>query len=418
MKHLALVLLAVAACGTDSAPASPDAPPSAEPVYYGQVERILRDSCVECHAAAADRIAPFSLASYADARDAAETAPMAFAVMNRTMPPFYANDDECQPIHASKWLADEDLDTLVRWINGSRLEGDPSATVGSGPALEHLTAAEIDRTLDIGVDYQLDPTQDDDYQCFVVPALGANAVLTAIEVRPSNPTVAHHVVVYTLANAAAEADVVARDQADPRPGYECAGAITSDDGGSSFLMGWAPGQAATRFPAGTGIAIDGARKLVIQMHYNKSHGDGRPDRTKIDLSLASSVQSQAAVISVKGNVDLPPREVDATATGTRTLQLPGNLTNARIWGAMMHMHHRGTGAEVTVERTAPACALDLDGWSFHWQHFYWFDGALPVAANETLRVTCHYDTSNDATNVRWGEGTDQEMCLAYLYVSQ
>jgi hypothetical protein len=33
-------------------------------------------------------------------------------------------------------------------------------------------------------------------------------------------------------------------------------------------------------------------------------------------------------------------------------------------------------------------------------------------------VTCHYDTTGDTARVTWGEGTSQEMCLAYLYISQ
>jgi hypothetical protein len=61
--------------------------------------------------------------------------------------------------------------------------------------------------------------------------------------------------------------------------------------------------------------------------------------------------------------------------------------------------------------------LDLDGWSFHWQHFYWYAAPFTINKGETLRVTCHYDTSADTTNVTWGEGTGDEMCLAYLYVS-
>ena len=75
------------------------------------------------------------------------------------------------------------------------------------------------------------------------------------------------------------------------------------------------------------------------------------------------------------------------------------------------------GAQVHVERSSDACMLDLDGWSFHWQHFYWYAQPFTVSMGETLRVTCHYDTSADTQVIRWGEGTDDEMCLAYLYVS-
>lgn len=403
-------------CGNDvvSTP-PPDSDPAGEPVYYGQVERIMRDNCVECHSTHPDRLAPFSLATFEDAFEAADTAPISFAVMNRTMPPYYANNDgDCQDLHGSKWLTEEEIGILTAWTNGQHLEGNPADTVAPLPPPTVLP--EVNKTLDIGGDYTPDVSRDDDYRCFVVPALGASAFLTGVHVRPTNLKVAHHVILYTLDSLASQQEVEQRDLMDAGPGYNCNEGVS--DAGASFLTGWAPGQAATVFPAGTGVAVDGTRKLVIQLHYNLANSDGRPDHTVIDLDLATSVQSQAQIISVKGNVDLPWGEVDAIATGTRPLALPGALTSARVWGGMLHMHNRGTGAELTVERTADSCLLDLDGWSFHWQHFYWYREALRVNRNETLRVTCHYDTTGDTARVTWGEGTDQEMCLAYLYISQ
>ncbi|MBA3818777.1 MAG: hypothetical protein H0X17_07790 [Deltaproteobacteria bacterium] len=403
-------------CGNDvEGRGADDPPPGSEPVYYGEVERILRDNCVECHSTDPDRLAPFSLVGYEAAAAAAIDTPMAFSVMNRVMPPYYANNDgTCQTFHGTKWLTDEEIDTVIAWTNGAQLAGDPANTVEPPPP--PVTLGSIDRTLDIGVDYLPDPSLDDDYRCFVVDAIGANQFLTGVHVRPGNATVAHHVIVFQLASDAAEADVVARDAAAPGPGYPCSNGASSD--GASFLTGWAPGQAATIFPAGTGIAVAGARKLVVQMHYNLANSDGRPDRTRIDLALAASVQKQAQMVPVKGNVELEPRLVDAIATGTRVLSLPGNLQSARVWGGMIHMHGRGTGAEVSIDAAADTCLMDLDGWSFHWQHMYWYDEAVTVARGDTLRVTCHYDTTAETQTVRWGEGTDQEMCLAYLYVSQ
>ncbi len=41
-----------------------------------------------------------------------------------------------------------------------------------------------------------------------------------------------------------------------------------------------------------------------------------------------------------------------------------------------------------------------------------------MRGGDTVRISCHYDTSNDSVPVTWGEGSADEMCIAYLYVSQ
>src|SRR5688572_24159856 len=123
--RIAPLFLVLAACGNDTGVEPPD--PSAEPVYYGQVERIINDNCVECHSNDPDRLAPFSLEGFDNTLAAAESAPLAFSVMNRIMPPYYAkNDGSCQTFHDTKWLTDEQIETVVRWVNGKRLAGEPT----------------------------------------------------------------------------------------------------------------------------------------------------------------------------------------------------------------------------------------------------------------------------------------------------
>ena len=408
MRIAPLVLL-LAACGNDTAIEPTD--PGAEPVYYGQVERILADNCVECHSNNPERLAPFSLEGLDNARSAAEDAPLAFSVMNRVMPPYYANNDgSCQTFHGTKWLTDEEIDTIVKWTNGARLEGEP-VVPPTPPVPVQLPA--VDKTLDIGTSYMpKGPT--DDFRCFVVdPVATADQYLTGVHVRPGNATVVHHVIVNTITSDAAQQAVLDRDTLDPAAGYECASGAGE---GTNFLTGWAPGAGVTLFPQDTGLLVPANRKLVIQIHYNSANANGQPDRTVVDLDLAANVAKRATILAVRGDVNLPPRQVDATAIGTQLLQV-GNITSARVWGGAIHMHTRGTGAQVHVERGGDTCMLDLDGWSFHWQHFYWYEQPFTVNKGETLRVTCHYDTSAETQTVTWGEGTADEMCLAYLYVS-
>jgi hypothetical protein len=409
MKALPLALITLVACGNDSVPPSDD-PPVTEPVYYGQVQRIINDNCVECHSTDPDRLAPFSLATFEDVKAAADAdMPIAYDVMNRVMPPFYANQDgDCHTFPNAKWLSPEDMDTLVTWVNGSRLAGDP-ANSSATPAPELPVLDRRDHVVDIGVSYTPIATAEDDFRCFVVDAIGADKFVTGVHVKPTNLTVAHHVILFTLDTQQAEDEAVAQQLAAGGP-YRCDGGPTAL--GSTFLAGWVPGQQATVFPPSTGIAVDGTRKMVVQMHYNLAHSDGQPDRTTIELQLEDNVATPAQMIRISGDVDLPPRDPDATATGSVTI--PANAPNLKLWGGGLHMHQRGTGARLAAN---DQCLMDLVNWSFHWQHFYWYAQPVELRGGDKVSLTCHYDTSNDTTRVGFCEGTECEMCIQFGYVT-
>ena len=64
-------------------------------------------------------------------------------------------------------------------------------------------------------------------------------------------------------------------------------------------------------------------------------------------------------------------------------------------------------------------------WDFHWQGSYALKVPTRVQAGDSLSIECHWD--NSAKNqpggiapreLNWGEGTDDEMCLGFLYITQ
>lgn len=401
------------ACGTDVAPTDEVQPTPTDPVYYGEVQRILNDNCVSCHSEDEDRLAPFALVTYEEAKLAATDFPMAYSVMNRIMPPFYADQNgDCNTFKDAHWLEDDEMATLVSWINGDQLEGDPANSVAPPPPPAGQLP-QVDHVVDLGAPFTVDTSKPDSFRCFVVDAIGADKFVVGAHVKPGNLTVAHHVILFTL-DQAAEDDVVARAAAGGGT-YECDGGPTQA-GVSKFLVGWVPGNGATTFPTNTGIRVDGARKMVVQMHYNSANSDGQPDDTTIDLDLADSVQIPAQMIRISGTVNLPPGDPDATSVGTVTL--PNQVPTARVWGSGVHMHQRGTSAKLTVPSDNDRCVMDLVNWSFHWQHFYWLGTPVTVSGGDTVKLECRYDTTGDTQNVGFCESTDCEMCIQFAYVTQ
>ena len=63
------------------------------------------------------------------------------------------------------------------------------------------------------------------------------------------------------------------------------------------------------------------------------------------------------------------------------------------------------------------CLVDVPSWNFNWQMAYFYDTPLPITPDDRLRITCSYDTTSRDDDVVWGEGTQDEMCIDFLYLS-
>ena len=113
-----------------------------------------------------------------------------------------------------------------------------------------------------------------------------------------------------------------------------------------------PGNQATLFPPDTGIKVDGARKMVVQMHYNNANSDGLPDDTTIALDLADSVAIPAQMVGISAPINLAPHDTDA-AVAVGTLNLPNALPSARMWGSAVHVRQRGTSRDALDREREP-----------------------------------------------------------------
>lgn len=417
MRFLPALLIVCAACsssGEDPFDPSGDGGnediPGDPPTYHEDVAPILMASCAGCHAPGG--IAPFTLLSYQDAVDAAPI--MGHVVSERIMPPWNAdNSGDCHTWKDARTLTDDQIDVIVAWADGDRLEGDPAAS--PEPPDEQPGLPRVDATLDIGVDYTPQPSLSDDYRCFVVDYdVPEGKFLTAFEVRPGEPRVVHHILVYTLNGDSDVAAAEALDANDATPGYQCFGGPSV---GSTLLAVWAPGVRVSRYPDTTGLPVPPARKMVLQIHYNLEAGP-LPDRTRIDLELADTVASPAFLALVADlDLYLPPQQQNVVTSGT--LGVPGFLGPYKVWAQFPHMHTLGRTLQVDLERDGESsCMINVPRWDFHWQQgFIYDDGPITVLGGDTIRVTCSYDTTDRPQPVTWGEGTQDEMCLSFLYTT-
>jgi hypothetical protein len=413
-------LLTVAACA-GSAPG--------EITYHQHAAPILSRYCVDCHSEGG--IAPFALPDYGAARDHAFA--MRSAVESGSMPPWLASDAGL-PLRHSRKLRPEDRELLLRWIDGGALQGDAGAPPRiEVPAAETVEPPRPDLRLDPGVAYQPNVKRSDDYRCFVVhDELPRDLYVQAAAIRPGQPSVVHHVIVFEVP-AAGVAKVRSRLGQDGHPGYDCFGGAGSDSD-ARVLMAWAPGAVAARFPPNTALKVGAGSLLVMQVHYNLINRRDVADRTTAELELLPGPPPQLAQIwPIADPQGLYIKAGDPAARQTIRLEVwlleayyqfpAGNLL---LHGVAPHMHLRGKRQTVAIDNGP--LLLEVPRWDFHWQLPYRFQTPVELRPQDTIVLECEFDNSVEnqplqdgvrmpPRDLRWGEGTTDEMCLNFLYVT-
>ncbi len=401
----AALLIAVLQSGLTGCAAEPVEPPT----WSQDVAPLIEGSCAGCHDGTGT--APFPLRTYEEVRAVAHA--VRSAVVDRRMPPWGVDSSgDCNTFEHQRWLSDEQIDTVASWIDTDMLEG-------QGPALDiERQAVTIEPSVRIETPiYRPDTRLTDDYRCFVLdPKVTDAAYLTGFDVVPGEKKVVHHVLIFTVDDETAEGHARRLDDADTTPGYTCFGGSLLPPSSSRLLAGWAPGTGATRYPDGTGIRLAADRPLIVQIHYNTREGD-LEDSTSVHLELRSKVERRAELLPLADlSMEVSPGRALALTEPFR-IGLPG--IGGFIRGVFPHMHERGRTmtARIIHPDDSVTCLTDVPRWDFDWQQFYFLDEPLYVGGLDRIELQCGYDTSGDTEPVRWGEGTEEEMCLLGLLVT-
>jgi mono/diheme cytochrome c family protein len=407
---LSLALLQCAPPSNTASDASTDAGPV--PTWYEDIAPFAYAQCGNCHQPGG--IGPFDITNWQEVQPRAVL--IAHETAARTMPPMPVdNSGSCHTFSNARYLTDEQIAMIQNWATHGAPEGNPANEPPHAPPLP--TLANPTATLDIGLDYMPSPPPGgrDDYRCFLVdPGNAADTFVTGYEVVPGDPRVVHHVIVYAFSDAQGATQAQMLDDADAAPGYQCFGGAGVS--GAEPIALWAPGAGAMTFPNATGVQLPGARRVAVQIHYNTDNGTF-PDRTRVRLATSDANVTRAYFAPIaNGNLSLPPGM--ASVSSSHDVSLSALPIPVRIWGALPHMHQLGRTLRVDrMSGSTTSCIVDTPRWNFHWQGVWWYDAPLRVSPSDSLRITCTYDTSSRSTTTTWGEGTSDEMCLAFFYVS-
>lgn len=375
--------------------AAPKQNASAPVTFTSDVAPILFENCLTCHRPG--EVAPMSLSTFEEARPWAKS--IKEKVASRAMPPWFANPEHGTFANDAS-LTDDEIATIVAWVDQGAKRGDPSAM----PELPEFTSGwqlgEPDFIVDLP-EVKI-PAEGDDYfpDLELTMDIPEKRWVRAVEVRPGNREVAHHIVLFST------------------------GGGMGDNGFFDVLAVWAVGTPPTEFPEGMGRWVYPGQRITTNMHYHPS-GQAATDQSRIGLYFG------------EGGLK---KEINAALAGTMTFNVPAGAPNhpvsasyivdqdIRVVSYFPHMHLRGKSMRLTAAYPdgRSEVLLDVPEYSFDWQLFYYPEEPYFMPAGTRVDILAHFDNSAENPNnpdptrdVGFGlQSTDEMMFGMFEFIAE
>jgi peroxiredoxin/mono/diheme cytochrome c family protein len=364
--------------------------------YSKEVARILRDHCVACHREG--EIAPFSLAKYAQAAGWAEM--IDEVVQAGRMPPWHASPKYGSFSNEAR-LSTEEKRTIAAWVAAGAPEGNPRDLPEPAHYVEGWRIPAPDLVVAMPKTVKIPAEGTMPYQNFMIdPKLNKDVWVRASQVRPGNPSVVHHLVVFVLPPGSRDAE----RRID-------------------FLAAFAPGMPPRILPEGTARLVPAGSRLLFQVHYTP-RGIPQTDRSEIGLVFADPKtirKEMTAIAAINMDLRIPAGVSDFAAEAQHRFG-----QDTIVYSLLPHMHLRGKSFrfEAVFPDGRTEVLLDVPRYEFEWQNVYVLSKPKLMPEGSELRCLARYDNSADnlsnpdpKATVTWGEQTRDEMLVGYVEVA-
>jgi mono/diheme cytochrome c family protein len=388
---------------------------AAPPTFAKDVAPILYANCITCHRPG--EMAPMPLVTFTQARPWAQA--IARRTGDRSMPPWHAEATD-GTFSNERTLTRAQRDVLARWAAAGAPEGNAADLPAVPNFADGWLMGKPDQIFEMLEDYPVPAAGEIQYEHFYIPTGFSEAKwLQAIEARPGNRAVVHHILVYYEAPAdGTRAEPILRANRDdnqvPPPLRQGLRPEQPVNGSNRLLATYAPGTNPQSFPPGTALRLPPRGVLHLEVHYT-ANGKAGTDRSKVGLTFAPAP---------------PPREVRASQFLNARFTIPPGASNqevstdvtfvsdATVWGLFPHTHMRGKRwrYELVMPDGTRRNILSVPRYDFNWQTYYMFKEPLQVPSGARIVSTAWYDNSaanrfnpDPKAEVRWGDQTWQEM---------
>lgn len=388
--------------------------------YNRHIAPIINANCIECHRSGG--VGPFPLQNYKQVKKKAKMS--VSSVVDGLMPPWKADANAGNPpFRHERRLSERQIDLLEAWLENGAPEGEPDELLPPPPLpKDGWRSGTPDLVLTMPKAFPVPAEGKDIYRYFVIPCppeMKKDFILTGIDFKPGDPSVVHHCDYFIDYTGKARA----QKSNDGKPGFSVKGtggflSYTS----SSFLGAWAPGSEPYRLAEGQGIALPGGGDIVLEVHYHIT-GKEALDQSSIALYFAKKPVREYVRGLFIGTQDVVIPAGKKDYWREVWLDIPANL---RLLDIGSHMHYLGRESHIMAHlpngKKMPL--LSISDWDLNWQTGYFYREPVRLPKGTKIQARFRYDNSadnianphNPPREVRWGWGTDEEMCEAYLTV--
>ena len=355
---------------------------------------IFQENCIVCHrsggANLGGMIAPMAFTTYAETRPWAKA--IARAVSTRRMPPWSASEEHAGVFMNERGLTDDEIGTLVTWVESGARRGNPSDAPPplEFPETDGWTIGVPDLVLTMPEPYFVPDDLLDGTKYFPMKLteemLPEDRWLQASEFRPGSEAV-HHIIL-------------------------------------SPVGGIAPGNLPSVYRDGYSAKLRAGQTVIWNMHYHKEPGPGTGqwDQSSVGIKFYPKGYTPEHVLTIipLGPMDfaIPAGDPNYAAEAWHTFS-----KDTLINSMMPHMHYRGKEAryELFYPDGTQELLLSVPRYDFNWQTAYRFKEPKAVPAGTKIRLTGWWDNSADnpfnpdpTKTVTWGEATHEEMLFGWL----
>lgn len=345
------------------------------PDYATEIAPIILDNCAMCHRQFG--VGPFAIDSYTSLLG---WSPMIKEVLlNKRMPPSQV-DPSIGHTHSARYIATEDIQTLVHWLSAGAPRGEGPDPLAEFKHVEDKSWLLGEPDLIVSAPPQKIPVTgvlDYIYADVELP-LDEDKWVIAMQYQPVATSALHHLMSFVTP---ADGDFWGEER----------NFTTST---RRFLDGYSPGETrAETFPEGTAVLIPKGSKLSMQFHY-VGIGAELVDETKVGFYFADPADipklKERLVQAVSTRVVLPPNEHTIAAHAQYRFEQPVVISGVRV-----KMNARGKNMKFSVEYPDGRLQdiLSVPAYNYGWQPHYVLDQPVTIPAGSIVHVDGAFDNS-------------------------
>jgi peroxiredoxin len=375
---------------------------NSEITYSNKIAHLLNKHCVFCHRSG--QIGPFSLTSYDDAAGWAEM--IGEVVAEQRMPPWHADPRHGKFANDPR-LSEDEKSSIAAWVAAGAPRGDVNELPEPPKFAEGWMIPQPDEIIYMQKSFDVPAEGTVPYQSFIVdPGWHEDKWVAAMEPRPGNPAVVHHIVMYVVPPRG-----VSKYFSADLPKTEL-----------DWFASFSPGLRPPVLPQGTARFIPAGSKLLFQLHYTPN-GTKQSDRSFVGIKFAdpATVKREIAVQHA-GSHDfvIPPHADNHEVTSEYVFE-----HDSLLWSVSPHMHLRGKDFLYTLiyPDGKKEIVLDVPRYDFGWQTTYTLAEPKQVPKGTKLNCVAHFDNSENNLNnpdpteeVHYGPQTWEEMCYGWFEI--